>query len=100
MTAAKFYELLEEAGERMLQTVDPVSGYIRGRFRRAKIKRDFCPITAVRYLTKRKFVPTNAALYAADKMNFNTNFAQKIVMAADNRGSKKVRRHIKQVLGL
>ena len=41
MTAAKFYELLEEAGERMVWTVDPLSGFIRGRFRMSMISVDF-----------------------------------------------------------
>lgn len=100
MTAAKFYQLLEEAGERMIWTVDPVSGYIRGRFRGAKVKRDFCPITAVRYLERRSFYETIFALNAAEAMGLNEYFAQKITIAADNRGSKKVRRHLKQVLGL
>jgi hypothetical protein len=100
MTAAKFYELLEEAGERMVWTVDPLSGFIRGRFRRARISRDFCPITAVKYLQDREYHEAIFAFDAAEDMGLNDNFAQKITMAADDCGSKKVRRHIKQVLGL
>lgn len=99
MTAAKFYELLEEAGKRMVWGINE-RGYIRGKFRRAKVKRDFCPITAVKYLQNREYYETIFALDAAEDMGLNENFAPKITMSADNNGSKKVRRHLKRVLNL
>lgn len=99
MTATKFYEILSEAGNRMVWDINE-RNYIRGRFRRARVKRNFCPITAVMYLENRKYVDASFALDAAEHMGLNENFAHKITTSADNVGSKKVRRHIKRVLNL
>lgn len=101
MTGAQFYEKLAEAGKRMVWDVNE-SGILYGRFRYAKVDRCFCPITAVCYLTKKKYYDRLEPYDAAFTLGLNEDFAYNIIRAADEFGkySKKVRRHLKKVLGL
>lgn len=100
MTGAQFYEKLAEAGERMVWSVCPTTGWLRGRFRYAKVKRSFCPITAVCYLENKKYYNVHHADFAAENMNLNREFAANIMRSADGRGSKKVRRHLMRTLNV
>ena len=100
MTGAQFYEKLSEAGERMVWNVCPITGFLRGRFRYAKVKRNFCPITAVCYLTNKKYYRVYDAYNAACNINLNMNFASKIMESADYNGSKKIRRHLLRTLNV
>ena len=99
MTAAKFYEALAEAGKRMKWTVNE-DGAIRGRFKRAKVKRDFCPITAVTYLKTRKYMDIDDI--DSKYLGLNDDFCSKVTYASDNGAwsSPKVRRRLRQTLGV
>lgn len=107
MTAGTFYKKLEEAGNRMVWFIDG-QDRIRGKFKYGKVKRCFCPITAVCYLESRKFYDSDdldSTLSAAEMLNINYNFAHKIIMSADrfleNRyGSVKTKRKLKKLLSI
>lgn len=100
MTGSRFYEKLAEAGDRMVWSVCPTTGWLRGKFRYAKVKRSFCPITAVCYLESNKYYTSYNANDAAENINLNSDFAYNVMQAADNTGSKKVRRHLLRTLNV